>query len=70
VFRCIGRFGVSHGSHVEPGLTPKPLMGLDAMNYPNLLSMSYPTTTHSLRSKEWNTSAVGELVPRSDLSVD
>ena len=37
VFRCISRFGVSHGSHVEPGLTPKRLMGLDAMNYPNLL---------------------------------
>ena len=40
MFRCIRRFGVSHGSRVEPGLTPKRLMGLDAMNYPHLLSMS------------------------------
>ena len=31
VFRCIRRFGVSHGSHVEPGLTSKRLMGSDAM---------------------------------------
>jgi len=38
VFRCIRRFGVSHGSHVEPGLTPKRLTGLHAINYPNLLT--------------------------------
>ena len=37
MFRRISRFGVSHGSRVEPGLTPKRLMGLSAMNDPNLL---------------------------------
>ena len=37
VFRCILRFGVSQGSRVEPGRTPKRLMELDVMNYPNLL---------------------------------
>jgi len=33
----MSRFGASHGSHVEPGLTPKRRMGLHAMNYPNRL---------------------------------
>ena len=37
VFRCIRRLGVSHGSRVEPGLTPKRRMGFCAMNYRNLL---------------------------------
>jgi len=57
VFRCIRRFGVSHGSHVEPGRTPKRLMELDAMNYPNLLSRpttplaGRPTHDRSLRTR-------------------
>jgi len=41
---------LSHGSHVEPGLTPKRLMGLTAMNYPNLFLTPSTATVASILS--------------------
>jgi len=37
MLQYLSRFGVSHGSRIQPGLTPKRLMELCGMNSPYLL---------------------------------